>query len=305
MPQQNILDFYRHPAVVTAAGKYAAQLDELPNDVGSLTRVVQGLLIHEYMASAYGVQISDERKSESHLRPAEKMLEKIFEQNSKPLSEARLPNQRLAGICRHFAVLLVALLRAKNVPARARCGYGTYFNPGFFENHWVCEYWHASENRWIIADAQFDELWQTKLKIDHDILDVPRERFLVAGEAWAKCRAGELDASRFGIFKGDLRGLWFIAGDIIRDFAALNKQEMLAWDVWGAMPQPNETLSEKTLAFFDRLAALTRSADDSFDEIRRIYESDERLRVPEIVFNPILNRPENVSLIAGAKEQKI
>ena len=36
--------------------------------------------------------------------------------------------------------------------------------------------------------------------------------------------------AKYGIF--DLRGLWFVAGNVMRDFAALNNMEMLPWDVW-------------------------------------------------------------------------
>jgi hypothetical protein len=42
---------------------------------------------------------------------------------------------------------------------------------------------------------------------------------------------------------------------MISDVAALNKVEMLPWDVWGGMPQPNEVLTAGQLAFFDHLAA--------------------------------------------------
>lgn len=56
MPQQNILDFYERPAAMTFAGEYGAMLEGLPNDVGVLTGIVQGSVIHEYMASAYDVQ---------------------------------------------------------------------------------------------------------------------------------------------------------------------------------------------------------------------------------------------------------
>jgi len=41
--------------------------------------------------------------------------------------------------------------------------------------------------------------------------------------------------------------------------AALNKMEMLPWDVWGAQPQPDESLDEERLAFFDRLACTARN----------------------------------------------
>src|SRR2546425_155790 len=83
--------------------------------------------------------------------------------------------------------------------------------------------WHGADARWVLVDPQFDEVWRAAAKIDHDALDVPRDRFLIAGDAWTRYRAGEADASKFGIIVGDLRGLWFIAGNLVRDVAALNK----------------------------------------------------------------------------------
>jgi hypothetical protein len=70
--------------------------------------------------------------------------------------------------------------------------------------------------------------------------------------------------------------------------------ELLRWDAWGAMPRPEERLQDHQLGFFDELAALTREADSSFEELRRLYERDDRLRVPVTVFNSILNQPETV-----------
>ena len=293
--QQQILGFYARPAAMTSGGAHARMFDELPRDVAALARIVQGLALHEYVASRlYGVTIPDRRKSEAHIRPVEKMLDRLLAIAAQPLSVGRPPEKRLVGVCHHFALLLVAMLRAKGLPARARVGFGSYFNPPYFEDHWVCEYWNAAETRWVLVDPQFDEVWRAALKIDHDVLDVPRDRFLIAGDAWAGCRAGEVAASKFGIFVGDLRGLWFIAGSLVRDVAALNKMEMLPWDQWGAMPRPNEPPDDDQLALFDRLAALTRAPDASFAELRALYEGDDRLRVPATVFNAVLNRPEAV-----------
>jgi hypothetical protein len=287
-----ILDFYGRPAAMTSAGRFAPLFDQLPRDVAGLTRVVQGLLLHEFAADWYGVSLSDERRSESHIRPVERMLERLLALDDRPLSVARPPERRLVGVCRHFVVLLLAMLRAKGVPARGRCGFGSYFNPGYFEDHVVCEYWNAAEARWALADPQFDEVWRTRLKIEHDVLDVPRDRFVIASDAWKQCRAGEADPSRFGIFKGDLRGSWFVANSLVRDVGTLNKAEMLPWDVWGAMSRQDERLNDDRLAFFDRLATLTRAPDESFEELRGFFEQDERLRVPATVFNAILKRPE-------------
>lgn len=190
-------------------------------------------------------------------------------------------------------LLLLAMLRAQGIPARARSGFGAYFNPPYFEDHWVCEYWRPSERRWALADPQFDETWRARLGVDHDILDVPRDRFLTAGEAWAGCRTGEADSSRFGIDFVKLRGLWFIAGSLIRDLASLNKVEMLPWDIWGAQPAPNQVLHPHELEFFDELAALLE-APESVDAIRSRYQSDERVRVPDHVFNSLRQRTEAV-----------
>lgn len=155
----------------------------------------------------YGFTIPDKRKSETHLRSIERMLDRLLAIDDQPLSVARPVDKRLIGICHHFALLLVAILRAKGIPARYRCGFGSYFNPPYFEEHVVCEYWNALQARWVIVDPQFDKVWREKLEIDHDILDVPRDGFIMAGDAWVQCRSGVADPSKFGIFKGDLRGL--------------------------------------------------------------------------------------------------
>jgi hypothetical protein len=186
--QQQILDFCSRPTAMTSAGKHAALFDELPNDVGELTRLIQGLVLYEYVAfDFYSFTIPDKRKSETHLRPIERMLDHLLAIDDQPLSTARPVNKRLIGICHHFALLLVAMLQAKGIPTRYRCGFGTYFNPPYFEEHVVCEYWNATEARWVIVDPQFDEVWREKLKIEHDILDVPRDHLIIAGDAWVQC----------------------------------------------------------------------------------------------------------------------
>jgi hypothetical protein len=288
---KRILDYYSAPAAMTDAGEHADAFDGLPPEVPALARVVQGLLLHEHWAPAYETALSSERRSESQLRQTELMLRHLLAHDSSPLGEARPVDRRLIGVCRHFTVLMVAMLRAKGVPARARCGFGAYFKAGHLEDHWVVEYWNAADGRWALADAQIDALQSAKLKPDFDLLDVPRDRFVIAGDAWAQCRAGEADPSKFGLsFLGE-HGLWFIAQNLLRDFAALNNMEMLPWDVWGAMPRPDDRLPDDRLALFDRVAALTQQPDASFDELRQLYD-DERLHVPATVYNAVLKRLE-------------
>jgi hypothetical protein len=191
-------------------------------------------------------------------------------------------------------VVSVAMLRVRGVPARARVGFGAYFERGKFVDHWVVEYWNEAEGRWILADAQLDELQRGALRPDFEVLDVPRDRFVIAGDAWRQCRAGKADPMAFGIM--DMWGLWFIAHNLLLDFAALNKVEMLPWDDWGPMVQPGETPTPEQLALFDRLADLTLDADARFGELRDLYLRDPSLPVPAEVFNAVAQRVDRIAV---------
>jgi hypothetical protein len=281
-------DAYRSPIAMSDAGTKASLFDGLPRDVGGLAKIVQGVLIHEHVAPAYGVTLSAEQHAQAHMRGVEKMLDCIARQDGRPLPQARPPGERVVGVCRHFTLLHVAMLRRQGFAARARCGFGAYFEKGKFIDHWVTEYWSESARRWVLVDAQLDQRQRELFGVTFDPLDVPRDRFLVAGDAWQLCRSDKADAGAFGIL--DMHGLWFIAGNVIRDVAALNNHEMLPWDVWGAMAR---TDAELDLAFIDRLAKLSHAPDRHFGDLRAIYK-DERVTVPGTVFNAVLNRPDPV-----------
>ena len=288
-----IRDFYTRPVAMTAAGAHAAVLAGLPGELGELCDIVQGVLLHFHWANAYGVALSPERAAQQHLRPASAVLDAIFSACGEPLGVRREAADRAVGVCRHYAVLTSAMLRAQGIAARSRCGFGAYFMPGEFVDHWVVEYWNDAQGRWILVDSQLDALQTAALKLDFDPLDTPRDRFVIAGDAWLQCRAGKLDPMTFGIM--DMRGLWFIGGNVLRDFAALNNMEMLPWDCWGPAPQSDQSLTPEVLALFDRLAALTMDADNRFSEIRRLYKTDAPLRVPAEVFNALRNQVETVA----------
>ena len=280
------LDFWRTPVDLSDAGAQVGQFEALPRDIASLAKVVQGLLIHEHMAEAYGVNLPAERHAEAHVRPVEDMLAALGAHDPQPLTTPRAASDRYVCVCRSFTLLLVAMLRHQGVPARARCGFGAYFEKGKFVDHWVAEYWNAPEKRWVMVDAQIDDRQRQMFGIAFDTLDVTREQFLVAGDAWTLCRSGKEDPAKFGIL--DMHGLWFIAGNLVRDAAALNKREMLPWDVWGILQRGRDDLD---LGFFDRLAGLTRAPDRHFSEILALYH-DPRLAVTGTVFNAVRNRAE-------------
>lgn len=287
-------EIYTQPGVMTAPGRYGSLLAELPRDIAALVRVGHGLLIHEHIARAYDVTITDDRRDSVHIRPIERILDRLRAEDDSPLATVRKPQQRLPGNCRHFTVLAVAIMRSQGIAARARCGFGDYFGSGWFEDHWVCEYWDATGERWTLVDAQIDDVQQAIFRPDFNLLDVPRDRFLVAGTAWQRCRSGLTDPAKFGLSLLNEGGLWWVAANLVRDVAALCNMEMLPWDVWGAMPAPTDRFDEDRLAYFDRLAALTVNPDLNLSDLTEWYERDDRIRVPSTVHNAVLHRDEPV-----------
>jgi hypothetical protein len=293
----DIRAFYTNPGPMTDPGRHAAAFRGLPRDLAALCAVVQGDLVHHHWAGAYKVELTPAKAVQQQLRGTAATLDALMAARAAPLTERREPIDRAVGVCRHFSVVTAAMLRAQGVPARARVGFGAYFQPGVFVDHWVVEHWNENEDRWVLTDAQLDALQREVLKLDFDPLDVPRDRFIIAGDAWAQCRAGKADPGKFGIF--DMWGLWFIAGNVQRDFAALNNVEMLPWDCWGDL-EANQTLSDEQVRRFDGLAALTLEPDNRFAELRALYASDARLRVPPRVFNAVTMRSETVAELATA-----
>lgn len=286
MTHDEMLAFYRQPGAFTTLGVTAAQVDVLPADVGVLAKTVQNLLIHRFWAQAYKVEVSKERENEQGIHSAEGTIAAAMAQRDAPLTVPRLAEQRATGICRNFTVLMVAFLRHKGIAARSRCGFGSYFQPDKVVDHWVAEYWNEAEARWVLVDAQLDPLQVAVLKPDFDPLDVPRERFWVAGQAWQRVRDGREPGERFGI--ADMWGDWYVVGNTLCDMQALCGVEMLPWECPrlasdGAMPAGDD------LALVDRVAALTVAGDAaSVGELRRIYDADARIGVPPSRIEAIL-----------------
>lgn len=294
-PRKDILDYYRQPTAMTSVGKHAALFKKLPTGIDELVRTVQSLGIYSLLArDFYNFNVPKERENEIQIRPVEKMLDCLLSMDSHPLTIARPVEKRLVCLCRNFGLLLLSMLRSKNIPARGRCGYATYLIPGYFETHWICEYWDASEERWKLVDVQLDEIFRKKMDIDFNILDIPRDRLLIAGDAWGECRSEKADSSKFGYIPGHLQGLWHIAGNLVRDMAALNKMEMLSWDIWGGQPKREEQIKGEKLVFFDELGRILREPDASFNKMRKLYLEDSRLSVPETVYNSRLATRESV-----------
>ncbi|HSK87738.1 MAG TPA: transglutaminase domain-containing protein [Anaerolineales bacterium] len=288
------LTYFARYGKITDPGPYTNLYMDLPSDVPALVKVVQGLMVHIFWAESYGLKLSEERKGEVQLRTMERRLKRTLELDSSPLNTPRPYEKKIVGNCRDFSVTLASILQSKGIPARPRCGFGMYFIPNHYEDHWVCEYWNEAEQRWVLVDAQLDELQQNVLKIPFNTLDVPRDQFIVGGAAWQLCRTGQADPDQFGIF--DMKGIDFVKGDFLRDVASLNKVELLPWDCWGMILMDTAALPPDDLSMLDRLADLTCGDVPDFEAVRQLYESDPRLRVGESITSFVNGKMEMIAL---------
>ncbi|HEX5495169.1 MAG TPA: transglutaminase-like domain-containing protein [Mycobacteriales bacterium] len=247
--------------------------DGLPDEPVALCAVAQGLIIEPDDAAALGVP--EHRFAEKDIRPVSDLIDALTGLDPAPLHQAREPGARVVGTCRHFATLSCALLRLRGIPARVRCGFATYFVSGRNVDHWVTEYWHPDERRWVRVDTEI--LGQSRVARPEDLAV---GEFLTGGEAWTRCRDGSADPRLFGV--AGVSYAWGpaeIRGNAIRDLAALCKREMLPWDEWGRM---TESYEQRTGPDYDLLIDSIAAACASYDPsaVARLYGSED-LAVPD------------------------
>ena len=239
-----VLDYSRPGPLTRLAAEQFGLISDLPEDPVGICAAVQSLVIQPADATALGVP--EERLVEKDIRPTKELVATLTALDPAPLHHSRAPEARVVGTCRHFATLACAFLRARGISCRARCGFGTCFVPGRGLDHWITEYWHAGERRWIRVDTEH---------LGHGYVQHPEDlapdEFLTGGEAWLKYRKGLIDPQLFGVLGTDHAwGAAEISGNAVRDLAALCKREMLPWDEWGRM---TEAYQGRTGPDYDRL----------------------------------------------------
>ncbi len=316
---QEVLNYYRKPGKITDLNRYKEFTDWMAGDPEAIYQIVNGLIVHDMWVERYGEEYITAHEYPQNTAYMEDLLEKALELDKSNLSIARHPRDRVIACCREFATLMCALLRAKGIPARSRCGFAVYFGwNGEYEDHWICEYWNGE--RWVMADPQMDPFQQScvqswgmefasgrsdmeeKVK-KFNPRDLKHDEFITAGLAWKLCREGSVDPGKFGISSpirpewgiSSLYGLWFVRGQLLRDFASLNKVETvpylvrickgLNWNLWRLVAAKDEELTKEDFCLLDQIADLTLTPDESFDELCSNYANNCELMVPEEIIS--------------------
>ncbi|MEV4537228.1 hypothetical protein AB0J82_25955 [Asanoa sp. NPDC049518] len=225
----------------TDPAHHAALLDNLPADVEALGMVVRNVVGGAGTPGADHARVVDLLDADQACFPAQGL---------------RVPRGRpVGGTCRSAALLMLAALRHRSLPARSRVGFAPYLDDAA---HVVVSY-HDGE-RWRTTDPRV----------------AGATGFVFPGDAWLAYRAGRSNAARFG-------GGAALRDAVLRDVAHVNGAEVRLTGEWGPMgPDLVDGLDvvDDLAALLVGLAEGNRVAER---ELAERYASDHRIRAPRLV----------------------
>ena len=288
----------------TNPGAAARAIDELPADLAALREASSRLVFHYRAGGDFAENgVPAERAAEIHTRYAGAMLGLLLERGEPSLARDRVPADQVVGCCRDATVLFVSLARHKGFAARARVGFASYLTPGWMLDHVIAEVWDEAAGRWRLIEPEMSSAWTPSVNGRAvDWLDVANDQFVTGPRAWQAVRAGTDDPARYVVAPEldvpVLRGLTYVAHNVIHDLAALNRTEMLLWDGWGVqLEQGPGPVSPDDAALLDEISAATADPGLSAEAVAAFAGRD-GLRVPATVtrFDPYGGPPCEIAL---------
>jgi hypothetical protein len=261
--------FYAAQDELTDPGRHGALFEELPEGLPGLHAAVNGLLLHAWKARSWYRHLLPQPVRKATTRHTERLLDAVLQLDPAPLAVARPPERRVVVDCRHFAVLLCAVLRHRGVPARPRCGFASYLGGGAtLEDHWLCEYWDDACGRWVMEDPDLQR---------HDVRE---DEFVTGARGWQLARIDAGFAERCEYDPG-IRAVAALRLNLVRDIASVNGFASVSDDAWGLGLTPDDQLTAPERATLDRAADLC--AAERTRELRELYAASPGLRVPDVI----------------------
>ncbi|PWT94284.1 MAG: hypothetical protein C5B53_13605 [Candidatus Melainabacteria bacterium] len=285
-----LLNHYRQFSAFTYAGPYHRLIQyELPDDVREVGRLLRRQIVHRVtLANGNTGSNSDLRYGDMTKVPwwrqpeddnfptAAAMLAELFRRDEQGFSLERKVENKLIVTCRFVAILMASVLKCKGIPARVRSGFDPYTSPrpGKSCDHWITQYWHGEQRRWLTIDV--DNCLE---ELDFDPFDVPPEVFDWSAEVWLAAREGKVDSTRFWN-AGGFEGLMPIAWALFDDFHCLMNNEI----IYNHIPKQVaigefDRITLANLEKMDDLARLMLQPDENFNALCQIWQAQADMRL--------------------------
>ena len=265
--------------------RFEQLLADVPTDPPSLAAVARNVIVH-YRASGHELPMAT--RDEINARWLEDILAADQDRHPWPLTEPREVTDRVQGCCRDHSLFCVGVLRSHGIAARSRVGFAGYFVDGWHHDHVIVEAW--LNGRWVRFDSEIDAP-RPSLPTPMDIgpCQLDGTGFVTAAEAWAGFRRGQIDADTYGVGPEvpGFRGAFFLFDEVIYEVAHRFGDELLLWDGWGRIGEPDRPVTEADAAWLDPIAeqliAADRGDDDAERSLLERYRSDDGLHPGPVI----------------------
>jgi hypothetical protein len=289
---QKILDHFREFSLYTNPGAYRDMLvTNLPDDIREIGHLVRLNVIHRTMLAAGNTGINADLKfgdmtkvpwwrqpEDDVLVTAAAMLAELYRRDHRGIVADRSVENKIVVTCRYVAILMASILKSKGIPTRVRSGNAAYFDMGELGNvsadHWINQYWHEEEGRWVTIDAD------GSAEISRfDPFDMPENVFDFPARAWLDIHAGKVDPVRFYNAKPE-RGAIVVLYSLFYDYHSLMNNEIIYVHGPSYTESPKfGSLTKNELDKIDNLARLMLNPDANFEELMRIWETERDFRL--------------------------
>ena len=282
--RDDILEFYKGVSMYTNYSLYKDYFIGLPDDLKELTQLIHDNYIHRivlFQGYKEKNKISKEypwyryRCDDDILLTVPAIVSELFRLDSRGLTHFRQTKDKVVITCRYASILLASILKAKGFSTRVRSGFAPYIDQEKYPDHWICEVWCEKKNKWILVDAD-------EIEVDveeYTNVDIDRKQFYFAAEAWLDVRHGKIEIDKF-LHGSHVQGLSMLARTLFFDFHSLMNDEVsyLFFPTYIDTEEEFYNLSIEELKQLDDLAVLLLDVDKNFDELRYLFENDQRFR---------------------------
>lgn len=296
MNYNNVLDFYRNTSLFTDLGFYTSFAKNLPNDIETLCLLLRNQIIHPF-----DLKDEEERNNQNSFygdMTKIPITSLIFENDLFPTAIAMMaellrrdPNfttkrkieDKIHVCCRETAILLIAILKAKNIPARVRCGFTHSVSEiDGAGDHWIVEYYSDDYKKWVLVDPTmcYDQETLKYYKIDYPLINMPRDKFIFAAEAYLGLRNQKYKTNDIYCFSSPkIFGIKAAIDELFYDFHSLMNNEILFCQKLKYLKDKDYKLSDYEYKELDELATLMLEPNINFDKIKCIWDSNEKFRI--------------------------